>query len=78
MTGARPRSAFAHASEAELRRLCESALAAVAPGTHSARIALRLARLAELAGDRGVAVARYGEAWRWDPRCGEAALRCAG
>ena len=66
--------AAGYASEVELRALCESALAQVAPGTHSARIALRLARLAELAGDRSTAVARYGESWRWDPRCGEAAL----
>lgn len=62
------------ATDLELRALCESALAEVAPGSHSARIALRLARLAELAGDRSAAVARYGEAWRWDPRCSEAAL----
>ncbi|MFO0690498.1 MAG: tetratricopeptide repeat protein [Myxococcota bacterium] len=61
-------------SESELRALCERALAHMTPSVHSARIALRLARLAEIAGQRDEAVARYGEAWRWDPRCGEAAL----
>lgn len=60
--------------EAELRSLCQRALARMAPGVHSARIALRLARLAEIAGQRDEAVARYGEAWRWDARCSEAAL----
>jgi len=63
-----------HAGESETRRICEAALAVVAPGTQSARIALRLARLAEVAGDRAEAARRYGEAWRWDPRCSEAAL----
>ena len=57
-----------------MRQLCERALAAITPGAHSARVALRLARLAEVAGDRRVAATRYGEAWRWDPRCSEAAL----
>jgi tetratricopeptide (TPR) repeat protein len=60
--------------EAEVRALCERALGRVEPGAHSARIALRLARLAEVAGDRREAAARYAEAWRWDPRCTEAAL----
>ncbi len=60
--------------EAEVRALCEQALGLVTPGAHSARIALRLARLAEVAGDRREAAARYAEAWRWDPRCTEAAL----
>ncbi|MBY0400236.1 tetratricopeptide repeat protein, partial [Myxococcota bacterium] len=61
-------------SELDLRALCERALSHMAPGIHSARVALRLARLAEIAGQRELAVARYGEAWRWDPRCSEAAL----
>ncbi|MBK7947952.1 MAG: tetratricopeptide repeat protein [Deltaproteobacteria bacterium] len=60
--------------ESELRALCQRALASMPPGVHSARIALRLARLAEIAGQRDEAVARYGEAWRWDARCSEAAL----
>ncbi|MEZ4281354.1 MAG: tetratricopeptide repeat protein [Myxococcota bacterium] len=65
-----------HCDEEQVRTLCQSALEHVVPGAHSARIALRLARLAEVAGDRREAAARYAEAARWDPRCSEAAL-CA-
>lgn len=62
--------------EEAVRTLCLRALEHVTPGAHSARIALRLARLAEVAGDRREAGARYAEAARWDPRCSEGAL-CA-
>lgn len=60
--------------ETALRSLCERALAAISPGAHSARISLRLARIFEIAGDRRQAAIRYAEAWRWDPRCSDAAL----
>ncbi|MEZ4330923.1 MAG: tetratricopeptide repeat protein [Myxococcota bacterium] len=57
-----------------LRPLCRRALASMPPGVHSARVALRLARLEEIAGDHEQAITHYAEAWRWDPRCSEAAL----
>ncbi len=61
-------------SPEQARRACESALAEVEPGPLSARIALRAARLAELAGETERARERYAEAWRWEPRCVDAAL----
>ncbi|MFK7898312.1 MAG: tetratricopeptide repeat protein [Myxococcota bacterium] len=61
-------------SEREMRRLCREALDAIEPGPLSAQISLRAARLAEVAGETPEAILRYAEAWRWDPRCREAAL----
>jgi tetratricopeptide (TPR) repeat protein len=58
----------------ETRRVCQDALAAIEPGSVSAQISLRAARLAEVAGDNSEAIERYGEATRWDKRCSEAAL----
>ncbi len=58
----------------ETRRLCRDALEAIEPGSVSAQISLRAARLAEVAGDNTEAIERYGEATRWDQRCSEASL----
>ena len=61
-------------TEREMRRLCEDALDSIEPGPLSSQISLRAARLAEVAGDMEEANQHYGQAWRWDPRCREAAL----
>ncbi len=61
-------------SEREIRRLCREALDAIEPGEFSSQISLRAARLAEIAGETPEAILRYAEAWRWNPRCREAAL----
>lgn len=58
----------------ETRTLCDAALEAIEPGPEAARIALRAARLAEVAGDPERARSRYAEAAGWDPRATEAAL----
>jgi tetratricopeptide (TPR) repeat protein len=58
----------------ETRRVCHDALDAIEPGSISAQISLRVARLAEVAGDNAEAIEHYGEAMRWDRRCTEASL----
>ena len=61
-------------SENETRRLCSAALEAIEPSPLAAPIALRAARLAEIAGQMQEAIGYYGDAAAWDVRCGEAAL----
>ncbi len=61
-------------AEADTREICDRALGAIEPGPLSARISLRAARLAEIAGDTQTARERYAEAAHWDPRSTEAVL----
>lgn len=60
--------------DSDVRALCERALAAIEPGEHSARISMRAARLAEIAGETEAARSLYAETTRWDVRANEAAL----
>ncbi len=61
-------------NEQASRRLCSEALEAIEPGPDAARISLRAARLAEIAGEHESAIERYADAARWDPRCTDAVL----
>ena len=63
-----------HAPDSDVRELCARALETIEPSPLSARISLRAARLAEIAGQTDEARQRYAEAARWDPRASEAAL----